>query len=94
MPLTPTMTEEVLSKAQAVSAVEKLTDAFLERHNLRGNTVMTPNVTANVGFIEQGLSFSGGKPLSGVWVEWKVPSFAFATEDVQEGFGKDASAII
>jgi hypothetical protein len=27
-------------------------------------------------------------------MEWKVPSFAFATEDIQKGFGKDASAII
>ncbi len=66
MPLTPTMTEGVLCKVQAVSAVEKLTDAFLEMHNLTGNTVMTPNVTANVVFIEQGLNFSGGKPLAGV----------------------------
>jgi hypothetical protein len=94
MPLTLTITEGVLSKAQAVSAIEKLTEAFLERHNLTGNTIMTPNVTANIVFIEQGLSFSGGKAFSGVWVEWKVPSFAFATEDVQKGFGKDASDIL
>eukprot|EP00545_Synedropsis_sp_CCMP1620_P014531 CAMPEP_0119010002 /NCGR_PEP_ID=MMETSP1176-20130426/4732_1 /TAXON_ID=265551 /ORGANISM="Synedropsis recta cf, Strain CCMP1620" /LENGTH=139 /DNA_ID=CAMNT_0006962591 /DNA_START=71 /DNA_END=490 /DNA_ORIENTATION=+ len=94
MPLTLTITEGVLTKTQAVTAVERLSDAFLQRHGLMGNTVMTPNTTANVVFVEHGLSFSGGKPFSGVWVEWKVPSFAFATEEVQKGYGEDASNII
>lgn len=94
MPLTLTITEGVLTKAQAKTAVEKLSDAMLERHGLTGNTVMTPNITANIVFVEDGLSFSGGKPFRGVWVEWKVPSFAFATNEVQKGFGADASEII
>jgi hypothetical protein len=94
MPLTLTITEGVLSKEQAKTAVQKLSDAMLERHGLTGNNVMTPNITANVVFIEEGLSFSGGKPFQGVWIEWKVPSFAFATEAIQKLYGDDASAII
>jgi hypothetical protein len=94
MPLTLTISQGVLSKGQARTAVEELSEAFLDRHNLTENSVMTPNVTANVVFVEEGLSFSGGKPFQGVWVEWKVPSFAFATEAIQKGYGEDASAII
>lgn len=94
MPLTLTITEGVLTKAQAKTAVKKLSDAMLKRHELTGNSVMTPNITANVAFVEDGLSFSGGDPFRGVWIEWKVPSFAFATEEVQKGYGTDASAII
>lgn len=29
-----------------------------------------------------------------MWIEWKVPSFAFATEEIHKGYGNDASAII
>lgn len=94
MPLTLTVSKGVLSKDQACTAVEELSAAFLARHNLTGNRVMTPNITANVVFVEEGLSFSGGQAFQGVWVEWKVPSFAFATEEVQKGYGQDASAII
>lgn len=94
MPLTLTITKGVLATEQATTAVEKLSNAMLKRHGLTGNTVMTPNITANVVFVEEGLSFSGGKPFRGVWIEWKVPSFAFATQDIQKGYGNDASAII
>ena len=56
---------------------------------------MTPNITANVVFIERSLrSISGGKHFSSILVEWEVPSFAFATEDIQKGFGKDALNIL
>lgn len=94
MPLTLTISEGVMTKEQATTAVERLSDAMLERHGLAGNTVMTPNITANVVFVDEGLSFSGGKPFRGVWIEWKVPSFAFATPDSQKGYGTDASAIV
>ena len=94
MPLTLTITEGVMSKRQAAAAVLKLSDAMLEKHGLAGNTVMTPNIPANVVFIKYGLSFSGGKPFQGVWIEWKVPGFAFSTEAIQKSYGNDASAII
>ena len=55
---------------------------------------MTPNVTANVHIVPKGQSFSGGEEFEAVWVEWKVPSFAFASREIQQGFGRDAVDII
>ena len=67
---------------------------MLKWHQLTGNTVMTPNVTANVHIVPKGHSFSGGEELSAAWIEWKVPSFAFASREVQKGFGREATDII
>ena len=94
MPLTLTLSENVLTNDQIRTAVEELSASMLEWHGLTGNSVMTPNVTANVHIVPKGFSFTGGKPFDAVWVEWKVPSFAFASRDVQKGFGEDATRII
>lgn len=94
MPLTLTLTDDVLPTKNIKTAVERLTSSMLRWHQLSGNTVMTPNVTANVQIVPKGFSFSGGEAFSGAWVEWKVPSFAFADREIQRGFGKDATDII
>jgi hypothetical protein len=94
MPLTLTLTEGVLPKGKEKEAVRKLTASMLKWHELTGNQVMTPNITANVQIVPQGMSFSGGEEFSAAWVEWKVPSFAFASRESQKGFGDDAVDII
>ncbi len=94
MPLTLTLTEGVLPRGAEKQAIKQLTDAMLERHSLTGNKVMTPNVTAMVQVLPKGSTFSGGKEFAGAWVEWKVPSFAFSTREVQQGYFKDATDII
>lgn len=94
MPLTLTLTEGVLPPGAEKQAVEQITDAMLQRHSLTGNKVMTPNVTATVHVLPKEFTFSGGKELAGAWVEWKVPSFAFASREVQQGFFQDATNII
>jgi len=94
MPLTLTLTEDVLPANQIDAAVKRLSDSMLEWHELTGNTVMTPNVTANVHIVEKGRSYSGGVPFKGAWVEWKVPSFAFASREAQRGFGQEATEIL
>lgn len=94
MPLTLTLTEGVLPDGSEKLAVERLTDAMLKWHGLTGNTVMTPNITATVQVLPRSQTFSGGKEFSGAWVEWKVPSFAFNSRDVQVGFFRDATDII
>ena len=94
MPLTLTLTEDVLPSTQIDVAVQRLTDSMLKWHELTGNTVMTPNVTANVQIVERGRSYSGGVPFKGAWVEWKVPSFAFASRAAQVGFGQEATDIL
>ena len=95
MPLTLTISQDApLPFDKLDEAVQRLSNAFLKRHGLLDNTVMTPNVTANVVIVPKGLSFSGGDKFAGVWVEWKVPSFAFASREIQKGYGQDAVDII
>tara|TARA_R110000850_G_scaffold11625_8_gene39812 strand:+ start:1932 stop:2348 length:417 start_codon:yes stop_codon:yes gene_type:complete len=94
MPLTLTITEGAIPTETVKDAVQRLTTSMLKLHQLTGNKVMTPNVTANVAIVPQGHSFSGGEEFSGVWVEWKVPSFAFASREIQKGFGEETVDII
>ena len=94
MPLTLTISQGVIETSKAKEAVVQLTDSMLKWHGLTGNSVMTPNVTANVHIVPEGLSFSGGDEFEAVWIEWKVPSFAFASSEVLKGFGQDATDII
>ncbi len=94
MPLTLTLTEGVIPKGKEAEAISRITDSMLERHGLTGNSVMTPNVTAMVNIMPAGTTFSGGEEFAGAWIEWKVPSFAFADREVQKGFGEDATEII
>jgi hypothetical protein len=94
MPLTLTLTEGVLPKGAERTAIAQITDAFLKSHGLSGNKVMGPNVTAHVNLVPKGLSFSGGEPVDGAWIEWKVPSFALADRNVQKAFFAEATDII
>ena len=94
MPLTLTLTEGVLPESAEQQAVARLTDAMLKWHGLAGNRVMTPNVTAHVQILPKNSTYSGGKPFAGAWVEWKTPSFAFNSREIQTGFFKDATDII
>ncbi|MBL4637603.1 MAG: hypothetical protein JKY56_27350 [Kofleriaceae bacterium] len=94
MPLTLTLTEGVLPPEHEEEAVKRLSESMLRWHALDGNTVMTPNITANIHIVPKGRSFSGGKRFAGAWVEWKVPSFAFNSREIQQGFGNDATEII
>ena len=94
MPLTLTITEGAIPTEKVKDAVQRLTASMLSLHQLTGNSVMTPNITANVAIVPKGHSFSGGEEFSGVWVEWKVPSFAFASREIQKGFGEETTNII
>jgi len=94
MPLTLTLTEGILPSGTEKQAVAKITEVMLKWHGLTGNTVMTPNVTATVHVLPKSSTFSGGEEFSGVWIEWKVPSFAFNDREVQLGFGEEATEII
>ena len=60
MPLTLTITEEILPKSSEKHAIAELTSAMLKWHGLSGNEVMTPNITATVHVLPTGSTFSGG----------------------------------
>ncbi|SFM29816.1 4-oxalocrotonate tautomerase [Rugamonas rubra] len=94
MPLTLTLTEGVLPLGTEKLAIAQITDAFLKHHGLTDNATMRANITANVHVLPREATFAGGRNFSGAWVEWKVPSFALAERQVQQGFFTDATNII
>jgi hypothetical protein len=55
---------------------------------------MTPNVVGTVQVLPKGSTFSGMEETPVVFVEWKVPSFAFADRQIQEGYFEEATTII
>nr|WP_298929579.1 hypothetical protein [uncultured Allomuricauda sp.] len=94
MPLTLTLTEGVLPIGKEKEAVKQITDSLLKTHHLTGNTVMTPNITANVHIVPKGFSFSGGEEFLGAWAEWKVPSFALADHAIIKQHFAEVTEII
>lgn len=94
MPLTLTLSEGVLPTGTEKQAFARLCDAMLKWHGLAGNTVMTPNVVGSIHLVPGEFTFSGAKEASVAFVEWKVPSFAFNTREIQEGYFSEATDII
>lgn len=94
MPLTLTLTENVLPKGSEKAAFAQLSDAMLKWHGLTGNTVMTPNVVGSIHILNAESTFSGSTEAPVAFIEWKVPSFAFANRDVQVGYIEEATNII
>lgn len=94
MPLTLTLSEGALPTGAEKQAFARLCDAMLKWHGLLGNKVMTPNVTGSIHVIPRGFTFSGSKESAAAWIEWKVPSFAFNTRDIQQGYFTEATDII
>lgn len=94
MPLTMTISEGVLATGDEKKAFSRLCDAMLKWHGLSGNKVMTPNVVGSIHIIPKDLTFSGSQEAPVAFVEWKVPSFAFATREIQQGYVAEATDII
>ncbi len=94
MPLSLHLTEGVIPVGTEKQAVKEITDIFLKWHNLTGNTVMSPNVTAMVSVVAKDKTFSGGESVSGAWIEWKTPGFAFTDRDIQIGCAKECTDVI
>lgn len=94
MPLTLTLTQGALPEGAEIQAIDRITQAFLSAHNLAGNTVMTPNVTAHINILPKNATFAGGKPVEGAWIETKTPSFALADRATQTRFFSEATEIL
>jgi hypothetical protein len=94
MPLTLTITEGVLPKGSEKIAFARLSDAMLKWHGLTGNEFMTPNVIGSIHVVNEANTFSGSHETPVVFVEWKVPSFAFTNREAQIGYVKEATDII
>jgi hypothetical protein len=94
MPLTLTLTEGVVSKGQEKVAFARLSEAMLKWHGLTGNKVMTPNVVGSLHVLPKSATFTGMQETAVAFIEWKVPSFAFAKREVQIGYFEEATNII
>lgn len=94
MPLTLTLTEGVLPKGAEKTAFTRLSEAMLKWHGLSGNQTMTPNVVGHIQLIPREHTYSGAIETSVAFIEWKVPSFAFASREVQIGYIAEATDII
>lgn len=94
MPLTFTVTEGVLPKGSEQATFTRLSDAMLKWHGLAGNEAMTPNIVGTIHVLPKDRTFSGSKEASVAFVEWKVPSFAFSTREIQLGYFDEATQIV
>lgn len=94
MPLTLTLTEGVVPKGQEKVAFARLSEAMLKWHGLTGNKVMTPNVVGSLHVLPKSATFTGMQETAVAFIEWKVPSFAFAKREVQIGYFDEATNII
>jgi len=94
MPLTLTLTEGVLPKGQEKLAYQRLSAAMLKWHGLAGNKLMAANVIGSVHVMDPNQTFTGQEETPVVFIEWKVPSFAFTDRKIQEGYFAEATEII
>jgi hypothetical protein len=94
MPLTLTLTEGVLPKGTEGATFARLCEAMLKWHGLTGNRVMTPNVVGSINVLPKSDTFSGLNASPVVFIEWKVPSFAFADRKIQIGYIEEATHIV
>ena len=94
MPLTLTLTEGVLPEGQEKLAFSRLSDAMLKWHGLADNDAMKRNIVGSIHLVPKEHSYSGSQESPVAFVEWKVPSFAFASREVQLGYVEEATRII
>lgn len=93
MPLTLTATEGVFPQGTEKQVFQKLCESMLKWHGLTGNRAMTPNVVGSINILPKELTYSGLQEGPVVFIEWKVPSFAFNTREIQQGYVEEATRI-
>jgi hypothetical protein len=91
MPLTVIATQGVFSPANEKKIVPQLSALMLRVHGLTGNRFMTPVVIGHLEVVAPDLIFSGGVPVTSVFIEWKVPSFGFASQQILNDYVKEAT---
>jgi phenylpyruvate tautomerase PptA (4-oxalocrotonate tautomerase family) len=94
MPLTLTISEGVIPQEKKQALFKGLCDAMLKWHGLTGNKVMTPNVVGTLNELPQSNTFAGGENNRVAFIEWKVPGFAFANREIQEGYVAEVTELL
>jgi len=93
MPITVTATQGLFTPDAEKMVVPKLSELMLKLHGLAGNKFMTPVVIGSINIISPERIFSGGNPIPAVFIEWKVPSFGFGTQEILNKYVEEATAI-
>jgi len=93
MPLTVIATQGIFTPENEKKIIPELTALMLKVHHLTGNKFMTPIVIGHLELVAPEHIFSGGAPVTGVFIEWKVPSFGFGTQEILDEYVKEATAI-
>jgi hypothetical protein len=93
MPLTLTATEGVFPKGTEKQVFQRLCAAMLKWHGLTGNRAMTPNVVGSINILPKELTYAGLDESMVVFIEWKMPSFAFSTREILQGYVAEATQI-
>jgi hypothetical protein len=91
MPLTLVTTEGVIPKGSERATLKRLADSFLKCHGLTGNKALTPNVIGELRTVPRDYVLHED-PIA--IVEWKTPSFAFASRDAQIAHVEEATNIV
>jgi hypothetical protein len=94
MPLTLTLTEGVLPAGTEQGVFARLCRAMLRWHGLEDQAALLPNVVGSIRVLPLSSTFSGMQPAPVVFIEWKMPGFAFATRDIQQGYVDEATTIV
>lgn len=94
MPLTLTASEGIFPKGKEKIAFQKLSEAMLKLHGLSGNDFMNRNVVGSINIIKKEHTYTGSKESDVVFIEWKVPSFAFTQREIQKAYVTEATQII
>jgi hypothetical protein len=93
MPLTLTATEGVFPRGTEQQVFQQLCEAMLKWHGLTGNTTMTANVVGSINILPQNLTYAGLHQSPVVFIEWKVPSIAFNSPRIVQGYIEEATRI-
>ncbi len=93
MPLTVITTQGVFTPENEKKLVPQLSALMLKVHGLTGNKFMTPVVIGHLNIVPPELIFSGGVPVISAFIEWKVPSFGFGTQQILNEYVEEATNI-
>jgi phenylpyruvate tautomerase PptA (4-oxalocrotonate tautomerase family) len=94
MPITVTATAGILDEAAEKHILPRLSEALLARNGMAGNTFMTPIVVGSLHILPEGRIFAGGRAEQAIFVELKVPSVTFGSQEQRQGFVDDANSIL
>jgi phenylpyruvate tautomerase PptA (4-oxalocrotonate tautomerase family) len=94
MPITLTVPEGLLSAQAQAQAFAGLTDAILDAAGLAGNAFMAANIIGTIIIVPKEQVLAAGKPITGAFIELKLPEIALATPEAKQAFIEMATDVV